>query len=98
MTPSVKGKAPKQRIQTVATTDTEVSEVYVSMPESALDGSKRSGWNIQQYLFPQDGALQSETSVRYLKAPYCLESARDSITTSDSDIATVNTSNHGSGG
>ena len=82
MPSSVKKKAYKQRIQQVATTAAPVSAVYASMTAAALAGLKRSVLNLQQDLFSHDGALLSDPSVRYLKEPYCLESARAYLTIS----------------
>ena len=47
-------------------------------------------------LFPQDGSLPFDLSVIYLKTPSCLESARASLTASDS--ARANTGHGGSVG
>ena len=92
-TSSVKGTASKQMIQPVSTIAASVSAVYASTAAAALDGSKHSGLNLRQYLFPQDGALPSEPSMISLKSPSCSESARASLTA----IASANTSHRGSG-
>ena len=83
MTSSVKEAPSKHRIQAVATTAAAASAVDASATEEALAGSKRSGLNLWQELFPQDGALPSESSLRSLKAPSCSESARASLTARD---------------
>ena len=96
MTSSVKWTASKQRIQPVATTAAAESAVDASVTAAAVAGSKRPGLNLQCYLFPQDGDLLYELSVRSVKATSCLGSARASLTVRDS--ASASTSHCGSGG
>ena len=91
MSSSVKVTASKQRIQPVATTAAEVSEVDVYATAASLAGSKRSVLNLWRDLFPKDGALPSEPSVSSLKAPSRSESARASFTASDSASASAST-------
>ena len=98
MISSVKGTASKQRIKAVATISVAESAVYASATASSLDGSKCSGLNLQRDLFPQDGALPSESFMSSLKAPSCSESARSSLTASNSARDDANTIYLGSGG
>ena len=90
---SVKGTASKQRIQTVATTAASAPAVDASATAAELAESKRSGLNLRQDLFSQDGSLPSKLFVSSLKAPSCSESARASLTTSNTDSASASTSN-----